>query len=199
MYPCDGIVPESRERPSRSSSSSVCGFARPSGGAGLAARIYFCLVLRHPVRSPRAHLSGAAPPLHLPGSKSMHIGAIELPNALFVAPMAGVTDRPFRMLCKRLGAGYAVSEMVTSRKDLWHTLKTSRRANHDGETAPISVQIAGTDAAMMADAARYNIDHGAQIIDINMGCTAKKVCNKWAGSALMQDEPLALEIVEAVV
>ena len=114
----------------------------------------------------------------------MHIGAIELPNALFVAPMAGVTDRPFRMLCKRLGAGYAVSEMVTSRKDLWHTLKTSRRANHDGETAPISVQIAGTDAQMMADAARYNIDRGAQIIDINMGCPAKKVCNKWAGSAL---------------
>jgi tRNA-dihydrouridine synthase B len=129
----------------------------------------------------------------------MHIGAIELPNALFVAPMAGVTDRPFRMLCKRLGAGYAVSEMVTSRKDLWHTLKTSRRANHDGETAPISVQIAGTDAEMMADAARYNMDRGAQIIDINMGCPAKKVCNKWAGSALMQDEPLALEIVQAVV
>src|SRR4051812_35385139 len=129
----------------------------------------------------------------------MHIGAIELPNALFVAPMAGVTDRPFRMLCKRLGAGYAVSEMVTSRKDLWHTLKTSRRANHDGETAPISVQIAGTDAQMMADAARYNIERGAQIIDINMGCPAKKVCNKWAGSALMQDEPLALGIAEAVV
>jgi tRNA-dihydrouridine synthase B len=129
----------------------------------------------------------------------MHIGAIELPNGLFVAPMAGVTDRPFRMLCKRLGAGYAVSEMVTSRKDLWHTLKTSRRANHDGETAPISVQIAGTDAQMMADAARYNMDRGAQIIDINMGCPAKKVCSKWAGSALMQDEPLALEIVEAVV
>src|ERR1700712_578940 len=129
----------------------------------------------------------------------MHIGAIELPNALFVAPMAGVTDRPFRMLCKRLGAGYAVSEMVTSRKDLWHTLKTSRRANHEGETAPIAVQIAGTDAPMMAEAAAYNVARGAQIIDINMGCPAKKVCNKWAGSALMQDEPLALEIVEAVV
>jgi len=129
----------------------------------------------------------------------MHIGNITLPNALFVAPMAGVTDRPFRMLCKRLGAGYAVSEMVTSRKDLWHTLKTSRRANHDGETAPIAVQIAGTEAAMMADAARYNIARGAQIIDINMGCPAKKVCNKWAGSALMQDEPLALAIIEAVV
>ncbi|HRP29872.1 MAG TPA: tRNA dihydrouridine synthase DusB [Burkholderiaceae bacterium] len=129
----------------------------------------------------------------------MRIGAIELPNRLFVAPMAGVTDRPFRQLCKRLGAGYAVSEMVTSRKDLWASLKTSRRANHDGETAPIAVQIAGTDAAMMAEAAAYNIDRGAQIIDINMGCPAKKVCNKWAGSALMQDEPLALAIIEAVV
>lgn len=132
-------------------------------------------------------------------TSTLLVGSIELPNRLFVAPMAGVTDRPFRMLCKRLGAGYAVSEMVTSRKDLWHSLKTSRRANHEGETAPIAVQIAGTDAAMMAEAAAYNIDRGAQIIDINMGCPAKKVCNKWAGSALMQDEPLALEIVEAVV
>ena len=129
----------------------------------------------------------------------MHIGPYALPNNLFVAPMAGVTDRPFRRLCKQLGAGYAVSEMVTSRPDLQNSLKTSRRANHDGEQAPIAVQIAGTDAAMMADAARYNIDRGAQIIDINMGCPAKKVCNKWAGSALMQDEALALQIVEAVV
>ena len=129
----------------------------------------------------------------------MQIGQYQLPNNLFVAPMAGVTDRPFRTLCKKLGAGYAVSEMVTSRRDLWHTLKTSRRADHTGETAPIAVQIAGTDAAMMADAALYNIDNGAQIIDINMGCPAKKVCNKWAGSALMQDENLALQIVEAVV
>ena len=99
------------------------------------------------------------------------------------------------MLCRELGAGYAVSEMVTSRKELWGTLKTSRRANHDGEPGPIAVQIAGTDAAMMAEAAHYNIERGAQIIDINMGCPAKKVCNKWAGSALMRDEPLALEIV----
>jgi tRNA-dihydrouridine synthase B len=129
----------------------------------------------------------------------MNIGQFPLANALFVAPMAGVTDRPFRQLCKALGAGYAVSEMVTSRRDLWNTLKTSRRANHDGEPGPIAVQIAGTDAQMMADAAAYNIDRGAQIIDINMGCPAKKVCNKWAGSALMQDEPLALEIVAAVV
>jgi tRNA-dihydrouridine synthase B len=129
----------------------------------------------------------------------MHIGPIELPNRLFAAPMAGVTDRPFRELCKRLGAGYAVSEMVSARKDLRSTLKTSRRANHDGETAPIAVQIAGTDAAMMAEAAAYNIARGAQIIDINMGCPAKKVCNRWAGSALMQDEPLALQIIDAVV
>jgi tRNA-dihydrouridine synthase B len=129
----------------------------------------------------------------------MQIGPYVLTNNLFVAPMAGVTDRPFRRLCKALGAGYAVSEMVTSRPDLWNTLKTSRRANHEGEAAPIAVQIAGTDAQMMADAAAYNVARGAQIIDINMGCPAKKVCNKWAGSALMQDEPLALEIVEAVV
>ena len=113
--------------------------------------------------------------------------------------MAGVTDRPFRKLCRQLGAAYAVSEMVTSRPDLWATLKTSRRLNHEGEPGPIAVQIAGTEPAMMADAARYNIDRGAQIIDINMGCPAKKVCNTWAGSALMQDEPLALAIVEAVV
>jgi tRNA-dihydrouridine synthase B len=132
-------------------------------------------------------------------SFSMHIGPYPLANNVFVAPMAGVTDRPFRMLCKQLGAGYAVSEMVTSRKDLWKTLKTSRRADHTGESGPIAVQIAGTDAAMMAEAAVYNIERGAQIIDINMGCPAKKVCNKWAGSALMQDEPLALSIVEAVV
>ena len=129
----------------------------------------------------------------------MNIGPFTLPNTLFVAPMAGVTDRPFRQLCKALGAGYAVSEMVTSRRDLWHTLKTSRRANHEGEVGPIAVQIAGTDAPMMAEAAAYNIDRGAQIIDINMGCPAKKVCNKWAGSALMQDEALAIQIVEAVV
>ena len=131
--------------------------------------------------------------------QTMHIGQFALANHLFVAPMAGVTDRPFRQLCKSLGAGYAVSEMVTSRRDLWNTLKTSRRANHDGEPGPIAVQIAGTEAQMMADAAAYNIDRGAQIIDINMGCPAKKVCNKWAGSALMQDEKLAIEIVDAVV
>ena len=129
----------------------------------------------------------------------MQIGHIPLANRLFVAPMAGVTDRPFRQLCKSLGAGYAVSEMVTSRKDLWNSLKTSRRANHEGEPGPIAVQIAGTDAPMMAEAAVYNVERGAQIIDINMGCPAKKVCNKWAGSALMQNEALAVEIAAAVV
>ena len=129
----------------------------------------------------------------------MQIGHIPLANRLFVAPMAGVTDRPFRQLCKALGAGYAVSEMVTSRKDLWNSLKTSRRANHEGEPGPIAVQIAGTEAQMMAEAAVYNVERGAQIIDINMGCPAKKVCNKWAGSALMQDEVLAVSIAQAVV
>jgi tRNA-dihydrouridine synthase B len=129
----------------------------------------------------------------------MHIGAHALANTLFVAPMAGVTDRPFRQLCRRLGAGHAVSEMISSRPELRDSPKTSRRANHDGESSPITVQIAGTDAPMMAEAAAFNIDHGAQIIDINMGCPARKVCNQWAGSALMRDEPLALHIVEAVV
>ena len=129
----------------------------------------------------------------------MRIGPYSLANNVFVAPMAGVTDRPFRQLCRAFGAGYAVSEMVTSRRDLWTSLKTSRRADHQGEPGPVAVQIAGTDAQMMADAARYNVDRGAQIIDINMGCPAKKVCNKWAGSALMQDEPLAVAIAEAVV
>jgi tRNA-dihydrouridine synthase B len=130
---------------------------------------------------------------------SMHIGPHPLANQVFVAPMAGVTDRPFRQLCRAFGADYAVSEMVTSRRDLWNSLKTSRRADHEGEPGPVAVQIAGTDAQTMAEAAAYNIERGAQIIDINMGCPAKKVCTKWAGSALMQDEPLAIAIAEAVV
>ncbi|KQP13334.1 tRNA dihydrouridine synthase DusB [Pseudorhodoferax sp. Leaf265] len=129
----------------------------------------------------------------------MQIGQFTLANNVFAAPMAGVTDRPFRQLCKQLGAGYAVSEMVTSRRDLWTSLKTSRRADHTGEVAPIAVQIAGTDPETMAEAAAYNLERGAQIIDINMGCPAKKVCNKWAGSALMQNEALAVSIAEAVV
>jgi tRNA-dihydrouridine synthase B len=123
----------------------------------------------------------------------------QLRNNLFVAPMAGVTDRPFRQLCKKLGAGLAVSEMVTSNSLLYGSAKTRRRADHEGEVDPISVQIAGADPAMMAQAARYNADHGAQIIDINMGCPAKKICNVMAGSALMQNEPLVAKILEAVV
>ena len=122
-----------------------------------------------------------------------------LRNNLFVAPMAGVTDRPFRQLCKKLGAGLAVSAMVTSNSLLYGSAKTQRRANHDGEVAPISVQIAGADPAMMAEAAKYNADRGAQIIDINMGCPAKKVCNVMAGSALLQHETLVGQILSAVV
>ena len=129
----------------------------------------------------------------------MRIGHYELPHSVFAAPMAGVTDRPYRNLVKQLGAAYAVSEMVTSRADLRDSLKTSRRLDHTGESGPIAVQIAGTDAEMMAEAATYNLQRGAQIIDINMGCPAKKVCQKWAGSALMQDEALAMSIIEAVV
>ena len=123
----------------------------------------------------------------------------QLRNNLFVAPMAGVTDRPFRQLCKKLGAGLAVSEMVTSNSLLYGSAKTRRRADHEGEVDPVSVQIAGADPAMMAQAARYNVDQGAQIIDINMGCPAKKVCNVMAGSALLQNEPLVGRILEAVV
>lgn len=129
----------------------------------------------------------------------MQIGPYRLPNNLILAPMAGVTDRPFRQLCKRLGAGMAVSEMVTSNSLLYGSAKTRRRADHAGETAPVAVQIAGADPAMMAQAARYNVDNGAQIIDINMGCPAKKVCNAMAGSALLRNEALVARILEAVV
>jgi tRNA-dihydrouridine synthase B len=128
----------------------------------------------------------------------MRIGQHVLKNNLVVAPMAGVTDRPFRQLCKQFGAGLAVSEMVASNSLLWGSEKTRRRANHEGEVDPISVQIAGADPKMMADAARYNVDQGAQIIDINMGCPAKKVCNVMAGSALLRDEPLVAQILRAV-
>jgi len=129
----------------------------------------------------------------------MRVGSRTLRNNLFVAPMAGVTDRPFRQLCKKFGAGLAVSEMVASNSLLWGSQKTRRRANHEGEVDPISVQIAGADPAMMAEAARYNVAQGAQIIDINMGCPAKKVCNAMAGSALLRDETLVGRILEAVV
>jgi len=129
----------------------------------------------------------------------MEFLGFSLRNNLFVAPMAGVTDRPFRQLCKKMGAGLAVSEMVTSNSLLYGSAKTQRRANHDGEVAPVSVQIAGSIPSMMAEAARHNVDRGAQIIDINMGCPAKKICNVMAGSALLRDEPLVRQILEAVV
>lgn len=129
----------------------------------------------------------------------MQIGNIPLGNNLIVAPMAGVTDRPFRQLCKRLGAGMAVSEMVASDSRLWATEKSLRRGDHAGETEPVVVQIAGAAPEMMAEAARYNVDKGAHIIDINMGCPAKKVCKVDAGSALMKDERLVARILEAVV
>jgi tRNA-dihydrouridine synthase B len=129
----------------------------------------------------------------------VQIGPYKLKNNLIVAPMAGVTDRPFRQLCKTMGAGMAVSEMVASNSLLWGSEKTKRRANHEGEVDPISVQIAGADPQMLADAAKYNVDEGAQIIDINMGCPAKKICNVMAGSALLKDEPLVTRILEAVV
>jgi len=129
----------------------------------------------------------------------LKIGSVELRNNLIVAPMAGVTDRPFRSLCKRMGAGMAVSEMVASNSLLWGSEKTIRRGNHDGEVEPKVIQIAGADPAMMAEAARYNVDKGAGIIDINMGCPAKKICNVYAGSALLKDESLVARIVDAVV
>ena len=129
----------------------------------------------------------------------MRIGLHALPNNLAVAPMAGVTDRPFRMLCRKLGAGYAVSEMVASNPALYGTDKSRRRIDHAGEAAPIAVQIAGADPSMMAEAARYNVARGAQVIDVNMGCPAKKVCNAAAGSALLANEPLVASIVDAVV
>jgi len=129
----------------------------------------------------------------------MKIGAYVLRNALLVAPMAGVTDRPFRQLARRFGAGLAVSEMVGSRPELRDSRKTRLRLDHAGEPGPVSVQIAGADPEMMADAARHNVDRGAQIIDINMGCPAKKVCNVYAGSALLGDEALVARLLDAVV
>ena len=129
----------------------------------------------------------------------MRIGPYQLANNLILAPMAGVTDRPFRQICRTMGAGLVVSEMVTSNSLLYGSAKTRRRADHEGEAPPVSVQIAGADPALMAEAARYNVDQGAQIIDINMGCPAKKVCSVMAGSALLQDETLVGRILTAVV
>ncbi|MCH8531307.1 MAG: tRNA dihydrouridine synthase DusB [Saccharospirillum sp.] len=127
-----------------------------------------------------------------------NIGPYTINQPTVLAPMAGVTDRPFRTLCRTLGAGLVVSEMVTSDTRLWHSNKSRWRLDHRGESGPISVQIAGGDADMLANAARANVENGAQIIDINMGCPAKKVCNKAAGSALMRDEALVQAILEAV-
>ena len=129
----------------------------------------------------------------------MHIGPHTITPALILAPMAGVTDKPFRLLCKDLGAGYAVSEMTSADPRLWSTRKSLRRTDHSGEPAPIGVQIAGADPAALAVAAQHNVDQGAEIIDINMGCPAKKVCSAWAGSALLQDEALVARILHAVV
>ena len=129
----------------------------------------------------------------------MRLGLHELPNNVFVAPMAGVTDRPFRQLCKSLGAGHAISEMAASNPRLWASEKTARRINHDGERAPVAVQLAGADADMLAEAARFNVERGAQIIDINLGCPARKVCNVASGSALLKDLVIVRRILEAVV
>jgi len=129
----------------------------------------------------------------------MRIGSYLIDPPVVLAPMAGVTDKPFRQLCKQLGAGLAVSEMTTADPRLWTTRKSLHRMDHVGEPDPVSVQIAGFDPAMLAEAARYNVDHGAQIVDINMGCPAKKVCNVYSGSALLQDEPLVARILDAVV
>jgi tRNA-dihydrouridine synthase B len=134
-----------------------------------------------------------------PFLRAMQIGSHTLRNNLVVAPMAGVTDRPFRQLCKSMGAGMAVSEMVASNSLLWGSEKTKRRANHEGEVDPIAVQIVGADPELLAEAAKYNVDQGAQIIDINMGCPAKKICNVFAGSALLKDEALVARILETVV
>jgi tRNA-dihydrouridine synthase B len=129
----------------------------------------------------------------------MQIGPYRIDPPVVLAPMAGVTDKPFRLLCKRLGAGLAVSEMTASDPRLWQTRKSIKRMDHAGEPEPVSVQIAGYDPTMLAEAARFNVANGAQIIDINMGCPAKKVCNVWSGSALLQDEPLVARIVKSVV
>jgi tRNA-dihydrouridine synthase B len=129
----------------------------------------------------------------------MRIGLHDINPPLILAPMAGVTDKPFRLLCKRLGAGYAVSEMTTADPRLWRTRKSVQRLDHEGEPAPIGVQIAGADPAALAAAAQHAVEHGAEIVDINMGCPAKKVCSAWAGSALLKDEALVARIVTAVV
>lgn len=151
--------------------------------------------------SPMSAPDHTTPGLHATAAPDdgVRIGPYRLANRVFVAPMAGVTDRPFRRLCKRLGAGHAVSEMAASNPRLWDSVKTSRRIDHDGEPEPKTVQIAGADPAMLAECARFNVGRGAQIVDINMGCPAKKVCSAAAGSALLADEALVARILDAVV
>lgn len=129
----------------------------------------------------------------------MNIGPFVLENPCILAPMAGVTDKPFRLLCKELGAAYAVSEMTSSDPRMWRTRKSLLRMDHAGEPDPIGIQIAGADPAVLAEAAKFNVAHGAQIIDINFGCPAKKVCKAWCGSALLQNELLVGQIISAVV
>src|SRR5690606_30821487 len=143
----------------------------------------------------------AVPPVPRRGGKipRMRIGSWTLPHPVFAAPMAGVTDRPYRRLCKALGAAYAVSEMAASNPRLWNSVKTSRRINHEGEPDPVAVQIAGSDPEMMAEAARFNIEKGAQVIDINRGCAARKVCDVDSGSAVVREEGLVGQIVRSVV
>jgi tRNA-dihydrouridine synthase B len=140
-------------------------------------------------------MAGQGPPYNI----RVKIGPYTIAPNVILAPMAGVTDKPFRLLCKRFGAGLAVSEMTTSDPRFWNTAKSLHRMDHAGEPDPVSVQIAGTVPEVMAAAARHNVDHGAQLIDINLGCPAKKVCNAWAGSALMRDPPLVARILAAVV
>src|SRR5690606_22307247 len=152
-----------------------------------------------PVRPPPCRTTKRSRPASRAKVAAMRIGAYTIEPRVVLAPMAGVTDKPFRLLCKRLGAGLAASEMTISDPRFWNTRKSLQRMDHAGEPDPVSVQIAGTEPKQLAEAARYNVDHGAQIIDINMGCPAKKVCNAWAGSALMRDEALVARILEAVV
>ena len=171
---------------------------RTASTGGMVDRPAICQLPRHLFALPSAMPATAAQPA--PSQPTLlRIGPYALPHRALVAPMAGVTDRPYRQLCKRLGAGYAVSEMAASNPRLWNSVKTSRRVDHAGEIEPKAVQIAGADPTMMAEAARFNVERGAQIIDINMGCPVKKVCNVYAGSALMGNEPLAIEIIESVV
>jgi tRNA-dihydrouridine synthase B len=155
-----------------------------------------------PSTDSRLRRAGTTGPDSLNGSndaQGMRIGCVNLSNNLILAPMAGVTDRPFRRLCRRFGAGLAVSEMLSANPALYGSRKSRERGDHRGEPGPIAVQIAGADPQQMADAARFNVDRGAEIIDINMGCPAKKVCKRAAGSALLRDEPLVQRILEAVV